>query len=300
MADGPRIALVLGGGAARGWAHIGVIRALTDAGIVPHLVCGTSIGALVGAAFACGKLDALERWILGLGNFDMLGLIDPGFSAGGFIQGAKLMAAFSEQIAACDIEELPLALAAVATDIESGREVWLRAGSLATAVRASIAIPGVFSPVLVDDRWLVDGGLVNPVPVSLARALGADLVLGVNVNERLVMPGGQRRYALPHDRDHNGFWERLRQRWSSEAPEAPNVTLPGIFGVSVDALNIMQNRVMRARLAGDPADVLLSPSVGHIGLFEFGRAAEAIDEGRRCADRHLDEIRRLSGHPWPD
>lgn len=294
MADGPKLGLVLGGGAARGWAHIGVITALVDAGIRPQLVCGTSIGALVGAAYASGHLDGLERWIRSLSHFDMLGLLDPGFANGGFIQGAKLMAAFSEQIDARDIEELPTEFAAVACDIDSGREVWMRAGSLITAVRASIAIPGVFTPVLVEDRWLVDGGLVNPVPVSLARALGADVVIAVNVNDRLVLPGGRRRYALPQHAEEAGFWDKLKRRWSSEEPQAPDVTLPGIFGVSLDALNIMQNRVMRARLAGDPADVLMSPQVGAIGLFEFHRADEAIRAGRECAERHLDEIRFLA------
>ena len=292
MTDGPRIALVLGAGAARGWAHIGVIRALADAGVKPHLVCGTSAGALVGAAYASGKLDQLEDWIRNLGNLDMLGLLDPGFAKGGVIHGAKLMTTFGALIASRDIEDLPLEFAAVATDIESGREVWMREGSLTTAVRASIAIPGVFSPVNVDGRWLVDGGLVNPVPVSLARALGADIVIAVNVNERLPAPG-IRRYARPRADDGVGFWDRLRQRWTADEPKTPDGPLPGILGVSVDALNIMQNRVMRARLAGDPADVLLSPRVEQIGLFEFNRADETIDEGEQCVARHLDEIRHL-------
>ncbi len=292
MTDGPRIAFVLGAGAARGWAHIGVVRALVDAGVQPHLVCGTSAGALVGAAYASGKLDKLEGWIRDLDNLDMLGLLDPGFSKGGFIHGAKLMTAFGKLIESRDIEDLPVQYAAVATDIETGREVWMREGLLTTAVRASIAIPGVFSPVNVDGRWLVDGGLVNPVPVSLARALGADIVIAVNVNERLPAPG-LRSYAQPRNDDDASFWERLRQRWTSDEPETPEGSLPGIIGVSVDAINIMQTRVMRARLAGDPADVLLSPRVAHVGLFEFNRAEEAIDEGTQCVARHIDEIRQL-------
>lgn len=294
MTDGPRIAFVLGGGAARGWAHIGVIRALADAGVKPHLVCGTSAGALVGAAYASGKLDALEKWIRNLDNLDMLGLLDAGFSKGGFIHGAKLMAAFGKLIESQNIEDLPVEFAAVATDIETGREVWMREGSLTTAVRASIAMPGVFSPLHVDKRWLVDGGLVNPVPVSLARALGADIVIAVNVNERLPVPG-LRSYAQPrNDEDDDvGFWERLRERWTSDEPKTPEGSLPGIIGVSVDAINIMQNRVMRARLAGDPADILLSPRVAHVGLFEFNRADEAISEGAKCVARHLDEIKHL-------
>src|SRR5690606_3435798 len=141
----------------------------------------------------------------------------------GFIAGTKLMAAFGEQVVACDIEELPMEYAAVACDLESGREVWMREGSLVTAVRASIAIPGVFSPVLVDDRWRVDGGLVNPLPVAPARALRPDIVPAANVNERLVLPGGRRPYALSRA-DEAGFSERLRRRWSSEPPDTPNVT----------------------------------------------------------------------------
>lgn len=305
----PCVALALGSGAARGWAHIGVIRALAEAGIEPDIVCGTSIGALVGSAYVSGNLDGLERWIRGLSHLDVLALLDPGFSEGGFIHGAKLMSAFSKHVADRDIGELPLQFAAVATDIESGHEVWLKTGSLLTAVRASIAIPGMFAPVCVNDRWLVDGGLVNPVPVSVARAMDADFVIAVNVNERVGAPGARRRYALPGESSgsDNGFWQRVRVWWAERKLKPAAVEMlfsgasgdspeqPGILSVMADAVNIMQSRITRARLAGEPADALLSPRVGHIGILELERAAEAIDEGRRCVERALPEIRQSLG-----
>ena len=165
---------------------------------------------------------------------------------------------------------------------------------LQTAIKAAAACEEVplHSGVYM---WFSGPSFETPAEIRMARALGADLVIAVNVNERTPHPG-KRRYALPSAADEHGFWDRLRQRWTAERPDTPNATLPSILGISADALNIMQNRVMRARLAGDPADVLLSPRVGHIGLFEFNRAAEAIDEGRRSAERHLEEIREL----WPD
>lgn len=305
----PRVALALGSGAARGWAHIGVIRALTDAGIEPDIVCGTSIGALVGSAYTSGKLDGLERWIRGLGHIDVLKLLDPGFSEGGFIHGARLMNALAEHVEDRDIDDLPMRFAAVATDIETGREVWLRSGSLLAAVRASIAIPGMFSPVCIGERWLVDGGLVNPVPVSVARAMEADTVIAVNVNERIGVPGARRRYALPGEdsETETGFWQRARAWWAERKfkPAAVETLFsgaggehpepPGILSVMADAVDVMQTRITRARLAGEPADAMLSPRVGHIGTLEFERAGEAIDEGRRCAERALPEIRQLLG-----
>lgn len=176
-----RIGLALGGGSARGWAHIGVIRALQDAGIEPDIVCGTSIGALVGAAYVGGELDPLEAWVRSLRLQTVVGFLD--FSlTGGLIKGEKLIGFFRNHFVDRDIRELARPFGAVATDLQRGREVWLREGPVTDAVRASIALPGLFTPVQLDGRWLVDGGLVNPVPVSLCRAMGADLVIAVDLN----------------------------------------------------------------------------------------------------------------------
>jgi len=303
-----KIALVLGSGAARGWAHIGVIRALAEAGIHPTLVCGTSAGAIIGAALAAGRLDALESWIRRLEQFDILNLLDRGLGDGGLINGTKLMDAFAQQIGNTRIEDMELEFAAVATDIENGREVWLKEGPVIRAVRASIAIPGMFSPVCIDDRWLVDGGLVNPVPVSTARALGADFVIAVNLNGDLVgTPGARRRYARPDTSSDNPpsllaqarNWLAIRRRWPIvgkalfSGTGADEKETPGIISVIADSIDIMQDRITRARLAGEPPDVLISPRLGHVGILEFDRAEEVISAGRQCAERELDEIKRL-------
>lgn len=302
----PKLALVLGSGGARGWAHIGVINALEDAGLRPDLIVGTSIGALVGAAYAASQLDGLERWIKPLDHLAVLKLLDTGFTDGGFIHGTKLMNAFSTHVGDHDIEELGCRFVAVATDIESGREVWLQTGSTVAAVRSSIAIPGLFAPVFHDDRWLVDGGLVNPVPVSVARALGAHTVVAVNLNGELLGASGvRRRYARPGSGDAGeSVVQRLRQWWATHRKRGDLRALfsglggdqpqqPGIMNVIADSIDVMQDRITRARLAGEPPDVMLSPKVGGIGMLEFNRVEEAIAAGRRCADEQLEEIRSV-------
>src|SRR5512135_3210738 len=180
MARAPTLGLALGSGSARGWAHIGVIRALAAEGIVPDAICGCSIGAFVGAVYADGDLDKLEIWVSSLTWQDVVALLDVSLK-GGLIKGAKLIQFFERHFVDRDFADLPIPFACVATDLESGREIWLRKGSVAHAVRASIALPGLFTPVPHDDGFLVDGGLVNPVPVSLCRAMGMDVVIGVEV-----------------------------------------------------------------------------------------------------------------------
>ena len=181
----PRVGLALGSGSARGWAHIGVIRALEQAGIRPDYVCGTSIGALVGAAYAAGELDRFEQWVLGLGIKDVVGFMDVSLG-GGLFKGERLMGFFRDHFADRPIEQLAMPFAAVATALHNGAEIWLRRGSTLDAVRASIAMPGLFAPVLYDGMVLVDGGLVNPVPVSLARAMGADILIAVDLGSDIL------------------------------------------------------------------------------------------------------------------
>lgn len=303
-----KVALVLGSGAARGWSHIGVIRALAAAGIEPDLVCGTSIGAVVGAALATDQLDAFEDWITGLDEVAIARLLDAGLSDGGFIGGGKLMKAFTKRVGKMNIEDCGIEFVTVATEVGNGREVWLRQGPIVDAVRASIAIPGLFAPVRNDGRWLVDGGLVNPVPVSVARALDADVVIAVNLNGDLLRSKSRDRddgRVEADARNGNGWtaraavWvkDRLPARFrlaglmSGEHDGRP----PGMLSVIADSIDIMQDRITRARLAGEPPDVLISPRLGHLGILEFGHAEEAIEEGRRCAEAELDEIRGILG-----
>jgi NTE family protein len=295
----PRIGLALGGGSARGWAHIGVIRTLEHAGIEPAVVCGTSIGALVGAAYVAGELDRLETWVRSLRLQTVVGFLDVSLN-GGLIKGEKLIAFFREHFVDRNIGELARPFAAVATDLAHGREVWLRDGGVSDAVRASIALPGLFTPVRHGGGWLVDGGLVNPVPVSLCRAMGADVVIAVDLNSDLLgrhlkpkPPAAPR----PAKKAVDGVLARLHSGLAQlglddDAADEP----PPMLDVVASSINIMQVLITRSRLAGEPADVLVTPRLAALGLMEFHRAAVAIEAGRRAAEAALPELRaRLGG-----
>ncbi|EQA45996.1 NTE family protein RssA [Leptospira broomii serovar Hurstbridge str. 5399] len=277
-----RIGLALGSGSARGWSHIGVIQELENLGIRPDIVCGTSIGSLVGAFYSAGKLHALESWVESLEWKDILGFMDWTFG-GGLIRGKKLFDFFAQEFRDAEIHELTLPYGAVAADLDTGVEVWIREGSIFEAVRASISLPGIFTPVLKDGRWLVDGGLVNPVPVSLCRAMGADYVIAVDLNQDLL----EKREA--EDKKEISIEPMSRWRswtskfWGSDLDEhlkAEKDDKPGIMEVVSKSINIMQIRITRSRMAGDPPDILLAPRLRYIGLMEFHRGKEAIAEGR--------------------
>ncbi len=281
----PKLGLVLGSGSARGWAHIGIIRALEDAGIRPDIVCGCSIGAFVGAAYADGDLDKLENWVTALSWQDVLGLMDVG-GGGGLIKGEKLMAFFEKHFVDVDFQALPLPFACVATDLETGREIWLREGSVAAAVRASIALPGLFAPVARDGRLLVDGGLVNPVPVSLARALGADVVIAADLGSDMV---GKALRVQGDEREKTNApgWT---QRLLTTLGLGRQGDMPPVSSVLATSIHIMQTRIARSRLAGEPADVLLAPRLAQLALMDYHRAADAIAEGRATVARMMPAI----------
>ena len=297
---GPRLGLALGGGSARGWAHIGVIRALEEAGLAPAVVAGCSIGAVVGGCYAADKLDALEAFALGLTKRRVMGLLDLRLTGSGLIGGDRLRRRLVQDLAGRRIEDLPVRFAAVATELGTGHEVWLRRGPLVEAVRASYALPGIFPPVHLDGRLLMDGTLVNPVPVALARALGADLVVCVNLNCDPSVRGGliQPDPADPVERAVAGAVE-VRRRWSllgavrgrRHRAREPAPSAPGIARVMFDAFNITQDRISRARLERDPPDVSVRPDLAGMGLFEFHRAAEGIALGRAAARAALPRIR---------
>ena len=280
----PKIGLALGSGSARGWAHIGVIRALEEAGIRPDVVCGCSIGAFVGAAYVNGDLDRLEKWISALAWKDMLGLMDVRL-AGGLIKGDKLIAFLEKHFVDKNIETLPMPYGCVATDLANGREIWLREGSVVAAVRASIALPGLFAPVGRDGRLLVDGGLVNPVPVSLCRALGADIVIAVDLGSDIV--GSSLKRGVPAG-------ERRGKNWSDRLLASlglkSNGDVPSVTSVLSTSIQIMQSRIARSRLAGEPADVLIAPRLAHLGLMDYHRAAEAMPEGVAAVKRMMPAI----------
>ena len=281
----PRIGLALGSGSARGWAHIGAIRALEERGIKPDLVCGTSIGALVAAAYASGQLEQLEKWVTGLAWTTVVRLMDLTWR-GGLIRGNRLFTLFRTIFQDQEIDELPIPYGAVATELYSGRELWLRHGKLLDAVRASCAMPGLFTPVLRDNVVLVDGGLVNPVPVSMCRALGADLVIAVDLSWGKLGPYRERGRAVA-PREVPGWLARLRPGWVEKnvGEGAPQQTIPSIFEVFSTSLDVVEMRVARSRLSGDPADVLLTPLLPDFATMDYHRAKEAIDEGRAAVER---------------
>lgn len=283
----PRLGIALGSGSARGWAHIGVLRALHEAGIEPDVVCGTSIGAFVGAAYASGDLDPLEAWVGGLSRRDVLGFFDVSL-AGGLIKGARLLDFASTSFLDNTFADLDRPFACVATDLATGREIWLREGSVAAAVRASIALPGLFSPQLLDERFLVDGGLVNPVPVSLCRALDAEIVIAVDLGMDMLTTL-QRRNGKPAVA--GGGWRNAVGRWFGGGEDKP--VLPSLADVVSNSIAIMQGRISRSRLAGEPADVLIAPRLGQLNLLDYHRGAEAIAAGRKATEHMLPLLHSL-------
>ena len=300
----PSIGLALGSGATRGWSHIGVIQALAEADIIPDIVCGASIGSLVGAAYVTGRLDTLEDWVHKLTWREVAGLLDLRFSGGGLVKGARFSKFLSELYQDAEIESLAKRFVAIATDYDTGREIWLKKGSIAEAVRASLALPGLFMPARVRGRWLMDGGLVNPVPVSACRAFGAEIVIAVNLNDDLLRKAPKLVHAVPKGQK---FWREALDGPTSEIPAAMkdgNGTIverllgvgsdtPGYFDVVFGSIDIMQNLITRSRMAGEPPDIMLTPKSNGIGLLDFNRSGEAIEEGRRCVHRMLPALREV-------
>lgn len=293
------IGLVLGGGAARGFAHIGVLRTLAAHGIRPDVIAGTSIGAVVGGLFAAGQLDAFEDWCRQLTRRRVLGYLDFRFGGSGLISGSRLASKLEGTIGNTSFADLPLRLAAIATEIGTGHEIWLTRGRVSEAMAASYALPGIFPPKLIGGRWLMDGAMVNPLPISAARALGARLVIAVNLNADNFGRGttiqdhgpddqdDARRAQHELDRSRRGIFrpDRLLHREFFGAPDRP-----GLSTVMVEAFQVMQDRITRSRLAGDPPDVMISPRLGRINLFDFHRAKDAIALGAEAAEKSIEAI----------
>jgi NTE family protein len=293
----PTVGLALGGGGARGFAHIGVLRTLHAHGIKPEVIVGTSIGAVVGGCYAGGKLDTLETWARSLTRRGILGYLDISLSGAGLIGGSRLAAQIEDALGDTPIESLPIRFAAISTEVGTGHEIWLTRGRAVDAIRASYALPGIFPPVGLDGRWLVDGALVNPVPVSAARVFGARLVIAINLNSDILgrsvsLSGddGDHRERAQTEKSRRGFGAVFGAERAIKRQFAGSARRPNIPTVMVDAFNIMQDRITRARLAGDPPDVMINPRLGHVGWFDFHRANEAIEAGALATERALDVI----------
>ena len=296
-----KIGLALGSGASRGWSHIGIIKALLEAGIEPDIVCGTSVGAMIGGCYLAGNLQKLEHWVLDSTRKDVLKFFNVKWTQSGFVDSERLGKFLHENVASRDllIESLSKPYAAIATNLRNGREVWFQKGNMVHAITASMALPGLFPAVKHGDQWLVDGGLVDPVPVSVCRALGADVVIAVNLNSDIVGKRNSKK-AEPEPQQKKGVFHNLKKTTKEVSntifPDAEkNEDTPGSFVTITNSINIVQDRITRSRLAGDPAEVVISPKLSHIGMLEFHRAAEAIEEGERCVQIRLDEIRAVIG-----
>ena len=293
-----KIGIAFGGGAARGWAHIGVLRGLLQAGIVPDIIAGTSIGAVVGGCFAAGRLDELEGFARDLTRRKVFGYLDFNLTGSGLITGQRVVERLEGHLAGIDLENVQPRFVAVATEIGTGQEIWVSRGSLVQAMRASYAIPGIFRPVNIEGRWLFDGALVNPVPVSVCRALGARYVIAINLNSDLcgrgsvlpdpsLAPEAQPASVARTEEPRPGARKLLQRQLFGGGDSGP-----GFSTVMLDAFNIVQDRIARSRLAGDPPDAIINPQLAGIGLFDFHRADELIGRGLAAAQREIDDLKR--------
>ena len=290
------IALALGGGAARGWSHIGVLRAIDEANIPISMIAGTSIGALVGGCYLAGKLDELEEFARSITRRNILKYVDFAFRASGLISGVRLAERMENEIGHLNIEDLDRRFIAIATDIKSGNEVWLENGSLVSAIRASYALPGVFEPVQHFGRHMVDGALVNPVPVSACRAFEQKIVLAINLSSGVFGRSAiVRSSSFPEQEEaeadqidgNSGLssWFAFSKNQSSIS--AQKRSRLGLTGVMIEAFNIIQDKIVRSRLAGDPPDFTIRPQLNGIGLADFHKAEEAIEQGYAVAQMKL-------------
>lgn len=293
-----KIGLALSSGMARGWAHIGVIKALRKLGFEFDVIAGCSVGALAGGCYLAGKIDQLEEWAMSLNKKKIVSYLDMRLRSGGLIGGTRLMDEMRKYLGTAKIEDFKTPYAAMTTDLVTGHEIWLQKGDLVEAMRASFSLPGIFPPVKYEGRWLADGALVCPLPVAACRALGADMVIAVNLNADIIgksrRPGANIPTAAGFD-----LIQMLEETDKDKLSLMGNITRrvfrreydgPSIFGVMTSSLNIMQDRITRSRLAGDPPDVHIAPRLGHLGLLEFDRTEEAIHEGEAAVMRKRPEL----------
>lgn len=294
----PTIGLALGSGLARGFAHLGVIRALQRHGIEPTVISGTSMGSLIGGAYFADRMDAVEEWAYSLTKFKVLSYLDFRVKSSGLIGGDRLMKLMHATFGDIRVEQLPHPLICVAADLVTGHEVWLRKGRLIDVMRASFSLPGIFPPIFMNNRWLVDGALVNPVPVSACTASGARMTIAVNVSGDIIGKAKHPGESVPTiagfdllNFEGPAQLEKAKQQGMIQRIFRRERNGPSMFGVMVSSLNIIQDRLAKSRLAGDPPDVQIIPRIGHIGLMEFDRAEELIAEGEAAVERAMPDIK---------
>ncbi len=291
------LSLVLGSGGARGLAHIGVIDVLVESGYRIESIAGSSMGALVGGIYAMGKLDVYRDWVCALDRGDVLKLLDFSFGAPGLIKGDRIMEVMRKLIGDCRIEDLPIAFTAVASDLDARREIWIDQGPLFDAIRASIAIPTLLTPARYEGRLLVDGGLLNPVPIAPTLRDGTDLTIAVNLaghfdpdlseeaEEPLQLDGELDKYRAAI----RGFVDKVAAKITDETHEDEPAEL-GMLEVLNRSFDMMQGAVSRLKLAAHHPDLLIEIPRNTCQTYEFYRAREVIAVGRRQAERALREF----------
>lgn len=303
------VGLVLGSGSSRGWAHVGAIEALEEAGIPVNVIAGCSVGSYIGAIYASGGLASLKQFILGMNGEKMFSYFDVVIPRSGLLDGNKKLREFlSGHTDAETFEDLKIPLKMVATDLESGDKVVMASGNLFMALRASMSMPGLFAPVAVKGRWLVDGGLVDPVPVGVARAMGADVVIAVDLNSGLVSHAQRERLAResagetspPEYRNEmarklTDHYAEAESTFSKKIKSFLNIddATPDIMETVSGAIGIMQERITRINLAVEPPDILVQPRLGEMSMMDFGQVEKAIDEGYQGVKDHLADIKMM-------
>ena len=314
MASRKTVGLALGAGASRGWAHIGVIEALEEANIPIDFIAGSSVGAYVGAIYAGGGLNRLKEFLLKMDGKKIFSYVDVAISRSGLLNGTKRVnKLFSMHTDAVTFEDLNIPLVMVATDIERGRKVILKKGPIIDALRATMSYPGLFSPVKLDGKWLIDGAVVDPVPVGIARAMGADVIVAVDLNARIVSPHRGGLSSEKNKKNDSLFVEQTKKQELKRHPvidkisaylgnienlfkdknnslQQEVVSTPEIIETVMAAIGIMQERNTRMNLVVDRPDILIQPRLGEMKMMNFDQVAHAIEEGYIGAQEKLEEI----------
>jgi NTE family protein len=287
------VSLVLGSGGARGYAHIGVIEELLKHGYEIKSISGSSMGALIGALYACEKLEEYKEWVLGLDLFDVAKLIDFSFAGRGLIQGDKVFAVIAEMIGDVMIEDLPIPFTAVATDLIQQKEVWIQKGNLIDAVRASIAIPTVFTPKKIDKRYLIDGGVLNPLPIAPTVADDTDLTIAVDLSAHVT-----KEYTIDIPKEEHEKKSRIQEMFFEAAQKAEQLFSRekksaldemGMFDIMGRTIDIMQNAVQECKMAGYSPDIIIGIPNDACGFYEFNKGYEMIELGKLVTQDHLEK-----------
>jgi len=299
-----KVGLALGSGSARGWAHIGAIEALEEAGIPIHCITGTSIGAFVGAVYATGELDSLKQFALQMDWKKVLSYFDVVFPRSGLMDGKKVHELFSIHTKARTFDDFKIPVKMIATDLNTGEKIIIDSGNIIESIRASVSVPGVFTPVHLNGKWLVDGGLVDPVPVKVVREMGADIVIGIDLNSGISnsnLPNKSKKTVKtkPSLRERNELIARISEQYGNAEKAVKKQisrwytpsTKPNILDVLGSSIGIMEEQITRINLAMDPPDVLIQPRLRDLKMFDFDQAERSIQEGYVQAQYQIENIK---------